>query len=180
MFSKRSIIFFIVATIILSSCNDLYKAGNRVTLDYPVDSKLSQSIVRVYIDSLIRNKYQAPPKWSHHNKLVDIDRENSMNIYFAESPEEMYLIQFNGTLLLVDVYNEHILEGDYIAKPERMPESEKHRILVRLQNEILSQVEQMAKRDGCPDSVLYHKPRYINGSWTDRPLWKPVKNSLNH
>jgi hypothetical protein len=132
----------------------------------------------MYVDSLIKDRYKVPPKWQHYNKLIDIDPENSRNIYFANNPEEMYLIQFNGVLLLADVYNPQIVDGDYIAEPQRMPVGGKERVLRRFQTEILAQVEQMAKLDGCPDSVLYYKPRYVNGNWTERPEWSPKKDTL--
>jgi hypothetical protein len=163
----------------LLSCNGLYNAGNRVTLDYTIDTKLSQTIIKMYVDSMLTNgRYKVPPKWQHHDKLIDIDPENSRNIYFSDSPEEMYLIQFNGVLLLADVYNPQIVDGDYISVPERMPEGGKERVLKRFQTVILNQIESMAKRDGCPDSVLYYEPRFINGNWTDEPKWSPKKDTL--
>jgi hypothetical protein len=179
MLNKFFPILLFLAVNFLSACNDLYKAGNMISLDYTIETKLSQAIIKTYVDSIIINGHTVPPKWDHHNKLVDIDPENSRNIYFSDKPEEMYLIQFNGEFLLVDVYNPQIIDGDYVSEPERMPAGEKERVLKRFQTDILDQVENMAKRDGCPDSVLYYKPRYINGNWTDEPQWRPKQDTLS-
>lgn len=161
-------IFFSLLIVSTIGCNDIYRAGNRITLDYSIDTKLNLKIIRRYLDTILTNdKYQVPSKWQHHNKLVDIDPENSKHIYFSDNPEEMYLIQFNGVLLLADVYNPQIVDGDYVAVPERMPKSEKERVIGRFKTEILDQIENIAKHDDCPDSVLYYKPRFINGNWTE-------------
>ena len=169
--------FLYFTLFLLSSCTDFYKAGNRVTLDYVVETKLSQTIIKMYVDSLVKGKYKVPPKWQHLDKLIDIDPENSRNIYFSDNPEEMYLIQFNGVLLLADVYNPQIVDGDYVAVPERMPKGGKERVLRRFQSEILNQVEKMAKRDGCPDSVLYYKPNFGDGYSTKEPEWSPKRDT---
>lgn len=149
-----------IVVLALHSCgtNEIYKVGNRITLDYPVETKMSLKIVRRYLDTLIKNEgYQVPDKWFQYNKLVDIDSANTKRLYFNTSPEEMYLIQFNGMLLLADVYNEDIVKGDWVATPDRMPLEEKLRINKRFE-QMLDKIEKMAKENNVPDSVLYFKP----------------------
>ena len=139
--------------------NEIYRAGNRITLDYPVETKISFKIIRSYLDTLVINQgFQVPEKWTQYNKLVDIDSLNTKRLYFNTTPEEMYLIQFNGVLLLADVYNENIVSGDWVATPERMPQKEEVRIKKRFKEHILDKIEKMAKENGVPDSILYFKP----------------------
>ena len=156
---KYLLLTLVVSALYSCGSNEIYKVGNRITLDYTVESKMSFKIVRRYLDTLIKNEgYQVPDKWIHYDKLVDIDSANTKRLHFNSSPEEMYLIQFNGVLLLADVYNEDIVQGDWVATPERMPEKEKVRVNKRFKDQILDKIEKMAKDNGVPDSVLYFKP----------------------
>ena len=143
---------FIIAFI---SCSDLYEAGNRVDLSYPIQTPLRTEIIERYIDTLIQTKgFAVPNKWKHLDKLVDLDSINNKRIYFPSNPEEMYLISYPGMLILSDVYNPKIMPDDWIAVPERMPKSEEIRIKKRFQ-EVLKEVEKLAHKDNLPDSIIY-------------------------
>ena len=153
--------FFIFLLITFNSCdsNEIYKAGNRITLDYPIETKISFKIIRKYLDTLITKQgFEVPDKWKHYEKLVDIDSSNAKRLYFKTNPEEMYLIQFNGELLLADVLNKNIVNGDWVAERERLPQMEELRIKKRFKEEILDRIEKLAKEDKVPDSILYFKP----------------------
>ncbi|MEJ7610309.1 MAG: hypothetical protein WKF88_03920 [Ferruginibacter sp.] len=139
--------------------SDDYKVGNRITLDYPIKTKISFKVIRKYLDTLIMTQgYNVPQKWTQYDKLIDIDSTNAKRLYFRNLPEEMYLIQFNGELLLADIYNENIVRGDWVATPERMPQKEEARVKKRFREEILDAIEKLAKKNGVPDSILYYKP----------------------
>ena len=151
-------IFFL--TILLNSCDnrEVYKVGNRLTLDFVIDTKISFKVIRNYIGKMAANEFQAPEKWQGYKKLVDIDSVNSFRIYFKATPEEMYLIQFNGELLLADVLNENIVKGDWVTNRDNLSSADEERIKRRFTVEILDKIEKMAKEDGIPDSVLFYKP----------------------
>ena len=154
------ILSIICFTIFFNSCNngELYKVGNRLTLDFVIDTKISFKVIRNYIGKIATNEYSVPEKWQGYKKLVDIDSVNSMRIYFKSNPEEMYLIQFNGELLLADVFNESIVKGDWVTSRNNLIAVEEERIKRRFKTEILDKIERMAKQDGIPDSVLFFKP----------------------
>lgn len=140
--------FFICLILSFYNCNlkGTYKAGNLVILDYPIETTLKTKVVRQYIDTLIRKKgYGVPEKWEHFNKLVDIDKENNVRVYFKSNPEEMYLISYSGMLTLTDVYNPKIVEADWVSKPELMPQKEYVRIKKRVAN-LMMMIDSMYKR----------------------------------
>lgn len=140
----------------LISCNNFYKAGNLVSLDYPIETSLRSSLIKVYCDTLIKKYgYNVPAKWSHQDKLVELDSINHIRIYFKNAPEEMYLVSFGGMLVLNDVYNPQIITGDWVARRELMPKAEELRVKARFKKEILDTIEAMAKRNGLADSLIY-------------------------
>ena len=153
----------ILLLVIINACNDvvIYKAGNRVTLDYVIETKLSFNVIRNYIDTMVQKQgYDVPQKWAQYYKLIDLDSIDSKRIYFKDNPEEMYLVQLNGVLLLSDVYNENIVKGDWVATSERMPKKEADRVKKRFKEEVLDKIETMAKKNGVPDSIIYFKPKW--------------------
>lgn len=85
----------LTTTVAFEGCNEPYKAGNLVSLDYPIKTALRSSLIQEYCDTLINNyAHQVPEKWLHENKLVEFDSLNHKRIYFRNSPEEMYLISW--------------------------------------------------------------------------------------
>jgi len=152
-------VFIIGLCFCLSACG--IRAGNRISLDYPIETKLSHQIIKRYLDTLIYNYGFNPPKQLlQFDKLVDITPENTRRIYFRNFPNEMYLIQFNGVLLIADVYNRDIVKDDYVSLREKMPEKDEVRIKKRFKEEVLDRIESMAKNDGIPDSILYLKVKW--------------------
>jgi len=150
-----------------------YKAGNLKLLDYTIDTKLSYSIRKQYLDSLASShEFKVPKKWEQYNKLIDINPHDTWRVYFKNEPEEMYLVTINTNFVLEDVFNSKIVDFDWVSDRTRMPQNEKERVLKRAKDEILNRIEQMAKKDGCPDSILYFKPRYVDGKWTEAPKWE--------
>jgi len=148
---------FLIA-IIFASCNgdSLYKAGNLIELGYPIETSLRSSLIRNYLDTLIQKRgYNIPDKWSHLNKLVDIDSTFHKRIYFKKNPEEMYLISFGGMLVLSDIYNPQINQTDWVAERAAMPKEEELRVKARFKKEILDIIEVMANQDGLADSLIY-------------------------
>jgi hypothetical protein len=131
---KKIILIVLITLLIIFGLfvlsNKFYSAGNLTSLDYPVNSNIKTSIIRKYCDTLIEKKgYRAPNKWSHLNKLVELDSVNNVRIYFKTPPEEMYLISFGGILEIIDVYNVNIRDdGGYIAKRELISTSQEERI----------------------------------------------------
>lgn len=156
MFAFRLFIFAI-SLLLFTECNPLYKAGNLVSLDYPIETSLDLDLIQKYCDTLIvKYGYNVPAKWSDKNKLVEIDSLNNKRIYFKSDPEEMYLISFGGMLELTDVYNTQIRsDGGYVARRELMSKEQELRVKERFKKEILDKIEAMAKRDGLSDSVIY-------------------------
>lgn len=139
------------------SCREMYKAGNLVILSIPVETNLRTPIVKQYMDTLIlRMGYNVPDKWSHLNKLVDLDSTNNKRLYFMNKPEEMYLISLQGQIVLSDVYNTSIVSNDWISSRDSLSRSEETRIIQRF-NQILDVIESMAKRDGIADSLIYKR-----------------------
>lgn len=152
----QKILFYTIFLItILTSCNNLYRAGGLVSLDYPIETPLRSKLIQQYCDSLVNKGYKVPEKWKHLDKLVELDSINHIRLYFKESPEEMYLISFGGMLVLDDVYNPNIRDGSWVARNELMPKEQELRIKKRFKTEILDVIEKMAKRDRLPDSVIY-------------------------
>jgi hypothetical protein len=142
--------------LLISGCNKLYKAGNLEILSYPVKTPLRTRVVEMYIDTLIaKYGYKVPDKWLDKDKLVNLDSINNKRLYFSRDPEEMYLISYPGMLILADVYNPRIVQQRWVANGELMPLAEKERVMRRFRTEILDKVEQMAKQDNLPDSVIY-------------------------
>src|ERR1043165_3773756 len=107
----RNVSFITVTMLIISmsNCGPIYKAGNLVSLDYPIETPLRTSLIRRYVDTLIQKYgYSVPDKWAHEDKLVELDSIYHKRIYFKKGPEEMYLISYGGMLVLNDVYNPQI------------------------------------------------------------------------
>lgn len=156
---KLNFIIWMTATVVfLLSCNQLYKAGNLIDLRYPVETSLRSEIIERYLDSLIqKGGYKVPQKWIHYDKLIDLDSINNKRIYFETNPEEMYLLSLGGMLVLSDVYNPQIKQGDWVSERSLLSKEQEQRIKERLKKEILDVIEAMAKRDGLPDSVVYKK-----------------------
>lgn len=158
---KRIVNFWLVIiavdVLLLTGCNHLYKAGNLASLDYQVETSLRLELIQTYCDTLIiKYGYGVPAKWSNKNKLVELDSVNNKRIYFKSNPEEMYLISFGGMLELTDVFNPNIRsDGGYVARRELMSKEQELRVTERFKREILGKIEEMAKRDGLADSVIY-------------------------
>ena len=170
---RSKVIYLFLLCVLGCKCN-LYKAGNLVVLSYPIDTKLSYEIRKHYLDVMSNSgEFKVPKKWAYLDKLTDINPDDSWRIYFKEGPEEMYLITISANFILQDVYNPDIVVDDWVADRNRMPKKEKERVLRRAEEEILNRIERMAKSEGCADSILYFKPEYINGKWTDAPQWPP-------
>ncbi len=137
------------------SCNNTYKAGNLVALDYPIETKLRTEIIQRYVDTLILTKgYAVPEKWKHFDKLVDLDSIYHKRIYFKEFPEEMFLISYGGMLVLNDVYNPTIKSEDWVSERTELSKDEEERIKNRFKS-ILDMIESMAKQNGVTDSIIY-------------------------
>jgi hypothetical protein len=172
---KTIIIYFALALLFSVStlgCLD-YRAGNLELLSYPIDTKLSYDVRKEYLDSISQlDEFKVPAKWRQYNKLIDINPNSTWRVYFKDNPEEMYLVTINNNFVLEDVFNPQIVDYDWVAERKRMPEIEQKRVIKRVQEDILNRIEQMAKRDGCPDSILYFKPKYINEKWTTPPKWR--------
>jgi hypothetical protein len=172
---KKNINYFALVFLFSISylgCLD-FGAGNLELLSYPIDTKISYYIRKEYLDSLSQtDEFKVPPKWRQYNKLIDINPNSTWRIYFKDNPEEMYLITINTNLVLQDVFNRQIVDYDWVSERKRMPEVERKRIIKRVQEDILNRIEQMARRDGCPDSILYFQPKYINEKWTTPPKWR--------
>lgn len=146
----------VVGILFLGGCKDMYKAGNLKFLGYPIETNLDLNTVSRYLDTLKANYgYAVPKKWIDEKKLDELDSLNNIRIYFKSGPEEMYLITLSGQLLLGDVYNKQIRKNGWVAVKDSMPISEEIRVKDRLQKEILTKIELLAKRDGVPDSLLY-------------------------
>lgn len=152
------VVILILTVCIFTTCDDGYRVGNRITLDLAVNSKINFDILDRYLRTLSETEYQVREKWKGAKKIIDLDSANSFRIYFKESPEEMYIIQFNGVLLIADVLNDNIVKGDYVTTKSNLPAGEELRIRKRFQTEILDKIEKMARNDGVPDSVLFLKP----------------------
>jgi hypothetical protein len=90
------------------SCYLIDTAGNLKVLSYPVNTQLRYDLLQRYFDTLIEKKgFRVPEKWKYEIKQSDLDTIDNVRLYFKEdknNPEEMYLISFNGILLLNDVY----------------------------------------------------------------------------
>lgn len=153
---RISNLIYLIICILFSSCNDLYKAGNLVALDYPVNTKIRTRIVQQYIDTLIECKgFRPPQKWQKFDKLFDLDSINHKRIYFSRNPEEMYLISYGGALVINDIYNPKLNGDDWVSDRSSLSPEDVERISERFKKEILDAVEQLAKRDGLPDSAIY-------------------------
>jgi hypothetical protein len=140
------------------SCSQLYKAGNLVALDYPINTNIRTEIVQKFVDTLIlKYGFEVPDKWKSKDKLVDLDSINHKRIYFKENPEEMYLISYGGMLVLNDVYNPSLNSQDWVSERKSLSEEEETRIKTRFEHDILKRVESLAKAAGMPDSVIYKK-----------------------
>jgi hypothetical protein len=171
MLKQKVLLGISIAFAFFYSCIS-YQAGNLHLLGYTIDTKLSYYIRKQYLDSITNSdEFRVPQKWKQFNKLIDINPESTWRVYFKSNPEEMYLITINTNFVLEDVYNPSINDFDYVAYPEKMPKKEKARILKRAKEEILDRIEKMARRDGCPDSILYFQSKYINEKWTTPPKW---------
>jgi hypothetical protein len=167
-----SVLLIMVIGIAFHGCVN-YSAGNLVLLGYPIDTKLSYDIRKHYLDSMTNSEeFRVPQKWRRYNKLIDINPESTWRIYFKRNPEEMYLVTLSSNFVLQDVFNPKIIDYDWVSEKNRMPASEKERVIKRAKGEILDRIEQMAKADGCPDSVLYFKPTYVDGNWSESPKWE--------
>ena len=140
-------------------CGEVYRAGNLIAFRYPVETPMSLTIVQNYTDTLIMNAgHHVPEKWAHLDKLIDLDSVNNKRLYFRNDPEEMYLISFQGMLILTDVYNPRLYPNDWISVRDHISPAEETRVKERFRKEILDVIEKMAKQNNVPDSVLYFKP----------------------
>lgn len=77
----------ILLMMFINSCNDaeIYKVGNRVTVDYVIEPKISFKIIRIYLDKMIQmEEYKVPEKRVHYDKLVNIDSIDTKRIYFKK------------------------------------------------------------------------------------------------
>jgi hypothetical protein len=139
------------------SCYLIDSDGNLKVLSYPVNTRLRPDLLKQYFDSLIEKKgFRVPEKWKYEIKQSDLDTIDNVRLYFRadeNNPEEMYLISFNGMLLLNDVY----IKDHWVAAKKNITEKEKTRVIYRFQTQILDTIEAMAKRDGLPDSIIYRK-----------------------
>lgn len=151
---KLKITFLLALLIInIQFCN--YKAGNLISLSYPVKTELRAQVISDYIDTLIlKYGYNVPEKWNHFNKLTDLDSINNKRVYFKSKPEEMYLISLNGMVILQDVFNPSLNPYDWVAIRDSMPKFEEIRVKRRF-DQMLSDIESLAKKDKLPDSVIY-------------------------
>lgn len=148
----RFIIFLLFTITGTTSC---YQAGNLNGLSFPIDTSIRSSVLMQYMDTLVLEKgYSVPNKWKDINKLVDIDSVRNKRIYFNDNPEEMYLISFGGMPVLMDVYNPSIREDSYISERKYLTNEEELRIRNRLST-LITQIENMAKGNEVPDSLLY-------------------------
>lgn len=154
--NRFGFVLIMIFICICSSCTGLYKAGNVIALDYPIQTRLRTEIIMRFIDTLIiKDGYRVPNKWADEKKLVELDSINHVRIYFKSSPEEMYLLSFGGMLVLNDVYNPQIRSGDWVAREDLMPKNEEQRIKMRFKQQILDTIEIIAKSEGLPDSVIF-------------------------
>ena len=53
---------------------------------------------------------------------------------------------------------ENIKKGDWVSEEKLLSKSEKSRIINRFKNEYLLLIEQLAKKNGLPDSSIYFNP----------------------
>lgn len=149
-------ICIVSAVVFLTHCNKLYKAGNLIALQYPIETSLRSDIIEKYLDTLIKQKgYEVPQKWIHYNKLIDLDSVNNKRIYFKNNPEEMYLLSFSGMPVLADLFNPSIKESDWVSERKLITKEQEKRIMERLKKEVLDPIEAMAMRDKLADSTIY-------------------------
>jgi hypothetical protein len=147
---------FIFSVILLLSKCVPYKVGNLEILNFPIKSNLREKLVRNYIDTLIiKHGFRIPQKLEYLDKMVDMDSDLNVRIYFNQEPKEMYLISFGGTITLSDVYNPKIKDWDWIGNEKNLPAEEKTRILARFDKEVLKVIYKMAVENKTPDSLLY-------------------------
>jgi hypothetical protein len=143
----------------LNSCYLIDSAGYLKVLGFQINSPLRSTLLHAYFDSLIEKRgFRVPVKWKYEIKQSDLDTVDNVRLYFKEdngNPEEMYLISFNGMLLLNDVYR----KDHWVAVREDMSKKETDRVIYRFQTQILDTIEAMAKKNGLPDSLIYYNPK---------------------
>jgi hypothetical protein len=132
-----------------------YKAGNLEVLDIPIKSNISSKIIRQYIDTMLTEKEnKIPTAWLRFDKLIDLDSVTNVRVYFKESPQEMYLLSFNGMLVLSDVYNPRIKDWDWVTDKELLTKDDSERIKARMQS-LLKHAFEFAVSKKTPDSLIY-------------------------
>ena len=150
---KKYFIIFLI-TFSFSRCYFPDSAGNLQVIDYPINTKLNLDIVHRYLDTLIEKRgYKVPAKWMYDIKQSDLDTTYNVRLYFKkdnQNPEEMYLISFNGLLLLSDIYR----KDHWVAVKKDISKEEEIRIKTRF-NSVLDTIETLAKKDRLPDSLIY-------------------------
>lgn len=145
-------VIFILIIFSFIGCDQL-KVGNAEVLALPVKTKIRTSLVRQYIDSVNINK--VPEKWLDKDKFIDLDNINFKRIYFPSDPEEIYILSFQGSLTIADIYNPKIRKGRWVGDIKFLSEKEKTRIVNRVDKEILKKIENIGLNSGIPDSLIY-------------------------
>lgn len=159
MTRKVSVVYLLLIFGTLCNCRDRYKAGNLISLDYPIETRLNSKMIESYIDKMVsEGQYEVPDKWKRFHKLDDLNSTQNKRIYFKSDPEEMYVLSFGGSLILTDVYNPKINGGGaWVADRKLVTSEEENRIRTRVMS-FLAIIEKRAKDEGIPDSVIYFNP----------------------
>ena len=148
----NKLILVSIFCVLMNSCErlNLYGAGGGFRLRYCSSHSMNIDVVQRYIDTLAKTNIHFPPKkLSGMGNILPTEKI----VCFNNDPVECY------RLLVDDGYScvNSITYGnsyDWINNPKYIKPGEEARIEKRL-GEYWLEIEQLAKKDGMPDSMLY-------------------------
>lgn len=149
----------------LTGCNLLLEKSGI----YQVDKIESITRVQTNVNPLIIKEYQdrlgdsigwtkIPPRLEGAANEMTTGNNDYRIIYFAEEPEELYLVKYDQYNVEVKcLFNSQLNKNEWLCSDMHVDNS---RVEHRYKTDILLVIVGIAKRNGVPDSVLFTKIRH--------------------
>lgn len=135
----RNVVYLIFFATGLISCGPvpINQSGNVGCL-IDIKPEVKSVILKSYIDSLLKvdTTIAVPEKWRYLDRF-GYDHLDDTVIYFRDTPEEMYMVTFDGQPCIRFVYNEQLKQDDWIASSDTISTIEKERIQKRFKSKFL-------------------------------------------
>lgn len=148
----RCLFIFIL---LLTSCNSPYSGGNIGSI-CELETNIKLKIIKQLSDSLFKDgKYIIPLELDKSLNIIDYSFLDYKTYYFDDDPRQIFMITFDGLLLVRMVYD--VKSEEWITKENHLDIKEIEMMKKRFYFNVLEDIKKKANLLEMPDSIVFRE-----------------------